>query len=228
MIVVVAVRDGAAIQRDAGDIQSRQGHRCGRDGLVAAAQHHHRVEAVAVDGQLDRIGDHLATDERGAHARGAHGDAIGDRDGVEFDRRATGGADAGGRVLGQLAQVEVARADVRPGVHHRDQRLADVGVVQAGSAQHRAGGSPVGAGLDLVTAHQKSPKGRMRIGYSRPNESSCDEKGVPGVPGRLASRTRSGGMGARAVLPLPEAHSGRQKKRTRPCVRWENGEWHGR
>src|SRR6185312_10362043 len=58
-------------------------------------------------------------------------------------------------------QVEVARAHVRPGMHHRDQRPRDRLVVEAGGAQHGAGGCAVGAALDQVTAHQKSPKGKV-------------------------------------------------------------------
>ena len=53
---------------------------------------------------------------------------------------------------GQLAQVQVAGRHVRPGVHHRDQRLGDVGVVQPGGAQHGARGGAVGAGFDGVAA----------------------------------------------------------------------------
>jgi hypothetical protein len=158
MAVVRAVRDAAAVKRDGWDVESRHRHRRGGNGLVAAAQHHHRVQAVAVDGQLDRIGDDLAADQRGAHARGAHGDAVSHRDGVELDRRTAGGAHAGCGVFGQFAQVEVARADVGPRMHDRHQRLGDGLIVQSGSAQHRAGGSPVGAGFYLITTHEKFQK----------------------------------------------------------------------
>src|SRR3546814_6488507 len=63
-----------------------------------------------------------------AHAVTAHGNAVGDGDGVELHRCAAGGADAGLGVLGQRAQVEVARRDIRPAVHHRHQRLGDGGI----------------------------------------------------------------------------------------------------
>ena len=46
------------------------------------------------DHELDRVGDHLAADERRLHALGAHRDAVGDRDRVELHRRAAGRADA--------------------------------------------------------------------------------------------------------------------------------------
>ena len=44
--------------------------------------------------ELDRVGDHLARDQRRAHAGRPHRDAVGDGDRVELDRRAAGGADA--------------------------------------------------------------------------------------------------------------------------------------
>ena len=54
----------------------------------------------------------------------AHRDAVGDRDGVELDRRAAGLANALLHVRGQLAQVVVAGADLDPGVGDADERPA--------------------------------------------------------------------------------------------------------
>ena len=88
-----SVRDAAAVQRDARNIEARQRHRRGRNRLVAAAQHDHRVETMAIDRELDRIGDDFAADQRRAHAGRSHRDAVGHRDRVELDRRATGRAD---------------------------------------------------------------------------------------------------------------------------------------
>ncbi len=147
-----AVRDAAAVQRQPGHIHARQRHRRRRNGLVAATQDHDGIQAMAFDGQLDRVGDHLARNQRGAHAGRAHGDAVGDRDGVELDRRAAASANAFGRGRGQVAQVEVAGRDVRPGVHHRHQRARDGRVVEPGGAQHRPRRSAIGAGLDGVAA----------------------------------------------------------------------------
>ena len=47
----------------------------------------------AWDDELDRVGDHLAADQRGPHPLGAHRDPVGDRDRVQLHRRAAGGAD---------------------------------------------------------------------------------------------------------------------------------------
>ena len=49
--------------------------------------------------ELDRVGDHLAADERRAHRRHALRLVVGDGDRVELHRRAAGGADAGRDVL---------------------------------------------------------------------------------------------------------------------------------
>ena len=46
------------------------------------------------DDEFDGIGDDLARDERGLHALGAHGDAVGDGDGVELHGGSAGFADA--------------------------------------------------------------------------------------------------------------------------------------
>ena len=73
-------------------------------GIVLSQPHEHRPRASSwwpSADQLDRVGDDLAADERGAHALGAHGDAVGHRDGVELHRRAAGRADAILDVLGE-------------------------------------------------------------------------------------------------------------------------------
>ena len=56
--------------------------------LVAAGEADQRVVAMAAHRQLDGVGDDLAADQRGLHARMAHRDAVGDGDGGELARRA--------------------------------------------------------------------------------------------------------------------------------------------
>ena len=84
----------------------------------------------------------------------AHGDAVGDRDRVELDRRAARRAHAFARVLRQIAQGEIARRDVRPRMHDRDQRSRDGRFVEPGRAQHRARGRAIRTFLDRVAAHR--------------------------------------------------------------------------
>ena len=76
---------------------------------------------------------------------GAHRDAVGDRDGVELHRRAAGGANAVLDPVGQLAQMEIARTDLDPGVGHADERLRQILGGESDGAQHGARRRPAGA-----------------------------------------------------------------------------------
>ena len=138
-------RDRAAVEHQAGDVETRQGHDRGGDGLVAADEHDQRIQEVAARDQLDRIGDDLAADQGRPHPLAAHGDPVGDRDRVEFEGGAAGLANSRLDVGSQLAQVEVAGADLGPGVGDADQRPTQVLVSQPGGAQHRPGGRPARA-----------------------------------------------------------------------------------
>ena len=152
-----ARRDRPAVEHDARQVHPRQRHQRARDRLVAAAEHHHRVEVMAAHHQLDRVGDDLAADERGAHALGAHRDAVRHRDGVELHRRAAGLAHAFLHLGGEAPQVEVARADLGPRVGDADQRLVQVGVGEADRLQHgarRGAARPFGQGMALVLGIQ--------------------------------------------------------------------------
>ena len=111
--------------------------------LVAGDQRDDGVEAVAARDQLDRVGDHLAAHQRGLHALGAHRDPVADRDRVELHRRSAGRADAGADVVGQTAQVEVARHRVGPGVGDQNQRLFEVFVGQTDGFEVRTRCGPV-------------------------------------------------------------------------------------
>jgi hypothetical protein len=69
----------------------------------------------------------------------AHGDAVVDRDGVELHGRAAGLANALLDGLGDLAQMEVAGADLGPGVGDADDRLVQVFLAEANATEVRAG-----------------------------------------------------------------------------------------
>ena len=97
------------------------------------------------DDELDRVGDHLARDERGAHPGGAHRDAVRDRDRVELHRRAAGVADPALHVHREVALVEVARHRLDPRRADADDRLREILVGEAGALQHRACAGAVGA-----------------------------------------------------------------------------------
>ena len=61
-----------------------------------------------------------------------------------------GGANALLHVLGERAQVQVAGADLDPGVGHADERLPQVGVGEAGALEHGARGRAARAGRQRV------------------------------------------------------------------------------
>ena len=75
-------------------VEAGGGHQHRRDRLVAAAQSDEAVEALGEHDGLHRVGDHLATDQRGAHALVAHRDAVRHGDRAELHREPTGLADA--------------------------------------------------------------------------------------------------------------------------------------
>ena len=141
----IAGRDGAAVEHEAGDVEAREGHDGGGHVLVAAGDADEAVEGVAARDELDGVGDDLAGDQRGLHAFGAHGDAVGDGDGVELHGRAAGLANAFLDGFGDLAQMEVAGADLGPGVGDADDGLVQVVFGEADGAEVGACGGARGA-----------------------------------------------------------------------------------
>src|SRR3972149_196147 len=71
----------------------------------------------------------------------SHRDAVGDRDGVELDRRAAGRPDPLLDLLGQLLVVPVTRRHLDPAVRDADQRAGEVLVREADRLEVGAGGS---------------------------------------------------------------------------------------
>ena len=137
--------------------------------------------------ELDRVGDQLARDERGAHPGGAHRDPVGDRDRVQLHRRAAGGTDALLDLRGEDPVVEVAGHRLDPRVRDADDRLGEIlgGVadpVQVGARGGALGALGEGAALVAdVEAHACSVSAR-----------SAPRGSAPGRPGADASaRSRS-------------------------------------
>jgi hypothetical protein len=158
-------RDRSAVEHEAGHVEARERHRRARNRLVAADEDDDGVEVVRPRDQLDRVGDDLAADERHAHALGAHGDAVGHRDGVELHRRGAGFADAVLDRRRQPPQVVVARADFDPGVGDPDERFPEVFVGKSHRFEHGAGGRAVGAARD-----REAPAG-TRLGRVGPGHA---------------------------------------------------------
>jgi hypothetical protein len=161
----------------------RRHQHAGRD-LVAVGDAHHRVGAVRIDHILDAVGDQLSARQRIQHAAMAHGDAVIDRDGVEFLGDAPRRLDLACDQLAEILEVDVARHELREAVRHRDDRLAEVAVLhprrapQAASAGHVAA---MGGGAGTVSGHDgtsyaeaaalrnlRTPvKGSVELNYAR-------------------------------------------------------------
>src|ERR1700756_3326526 len=149
----VARGDGAAVKNESGNIESSERHNAAGNRLVAANENDQCVEKISARYQLNGIGNDFTAYERGAHALGAHGDAVGDGYGIELQRGSARGADASFHVLGQFTQVVIAGADLNPGVGHSNQRLGEVFIAEPAGAQH---GASTGA---ISTVHQSMAAG---------------------------------------------------------------------
>ena len=187
MAAMTARTDGAAIEGESREVEPDERHHAGRNRLVAADDHHQAVEEVPTRDQLDRVGDHFAADERGLHAFGPHGDAVGDGDGVELHRRAAGRADPGLDLLRQSSMVEVTWHGFDPAVTHPDDGLGEILTGKADGPQHGTrGGAIVTLGQSRALALQRRGAVRVRhaftlleVRFYRPN--------------RYDSTTREGG-----------------------------------
>ena len=136
---------GPAGHEDDRDVEAHRRHQhAGRD-LVAIGDADHGVGAVGIDHVLDRVRDQLARGQGIEHAVMAHGDAVVDRDGVEFLGDAAGLLDLPRHQLAQILEVDMARHELGEGVHDRDDRLAEVGILHARGPPEAAGAGHVAA-----------------------------------------------------------------------------------
>jgi hypothetical protein len=152
-IVEPSGKRAAAIDEDRWHIAADHGHHHAGKRLVAAAEADQRIIGQAVDHGFDRIGDQLARDQREFHPLVIHADTVGNRNGGEFPRRATGFCDPGlsgidleivGHVAGRLLALHADYPD-----HGLGQRL----VVQS----HRTHESAVGRAIKTIDRHARSP-----------------------------------------------------------------------
>ena len=151
--LVLAGRDRTAVEHEPRNVQAQERHRGARNRFVARHQRHDRIETVTARDQLDRIGDHLTADKRGFHPLGAHRDPVADRDRVELERRSAGRANSRAYVVGQAAQVEIARHRVGPRVGDENQRLFEIFVGQTDGFEVRARCGPIASIDDDRTPH---------------------------------------------------------------------------
>ena len=138
--------DGAAVEHHAGNIEAAEGHDDAGHVLVASADADEAVEEIAARDEFDGVGDHFARDQRSLHTLRAHGDAVGDGDGVELHGRAAGFANAFFESLGYFVQVDVAGADLGPRVGDADDRLVQIVLCKSRRRANRSA-PPRGWGL---------------------------------------------------------------------------------
>ena len=125
----LARRNGAAVQDQARNIQPRQRHDSSRNRFVAAHENDQRVKQIAAGDQLNGIRDDFTAHQRSAHTLGAHGDAVGNGNGVELQWSSARGANALLDVFRQFAKVIVAGTDFDPGVGDADEWFLEIVII---------------------------------------------------------------------------------------------------
>lgn len=129
---------GAAGNENGGNIEThRRIQHAGRD-LVAVGNAHHRIGAMGIDHIFHGIRNDFARRQRIEHAVMAHGDAVINRDGVEFLGDAACRLDFTGNELAKILQMHMARHELREGIDDSDDRLAEIAVLHAGGAPKAA------------------------------------------------------------------------------------------
>ena len=186
----------AAIDEDRRHVAADHAHHHAGQRLVAAAEADQRVIGEAVDHGLDRVGDQFAREQRELHALVVHADAVGDRDGGEFARRAAGLRDP---LLGRLDLEIVGHVAGRLlALHadHADHRLGERRVVEP----HRAHEGAVRRTIEAVGRHAGSPLLHAQISpqASRPTPGRTP---LVAIAGRLLQRRDDGRM-----LELRDVH----------------------
>ena len=159
--VVSPVDDLAGLHRAARDkhgrdVQTHRRHQHAGGDLVAVADADKRIGAMRIDHVFDAVGDQLARGQAVEHAAMAHGDAVIDRDGVEFFGDTAGRLDLARDQLAEILQMHMARHELGEGVGDGDDRLAEIAVLHAGGAPQRAGAghvAAVGGGARAIGGH---------------------------------------------------------------------------
>ena len=136
LAAIIARQDRPAIDEDRRPIEPRQTDEAAGHVLVATANGHQPVEALAPCHRLDGVGDDLAGNQRVFHALRTHGNAIGDRDGVEDHRFAARFVHPQGHVHREVVDMNVARRHLAPGRDHADLRLVEIFLLEPDGVEH--------------------------------------------------------------------------------------------
>ena len=150
--------NGATVNKNAGAVHSRNSHDAGRHVFVAASDGNHAVHSFASHYGLDGVGDHFAAHERIFHPFRAHGNSVGNSDGVELNAFSAGCIRSFDGFLGQLVDVHVAGSHHAPGGSHTDQRFFEILVGKSNRVKHRTARGAVGAvehGRGILTVSRR-------------------------------------------------------------------------
>ena len=161
--------DGAAIDKDTGDVHPGHRQHGGGHVFVAAANGQDAIHALTVAGGLDRIGNHFSAHQGVLHPFGAHGDAITHGDGSKHLRHAARCLSGLFSTQRQLVQADIAGRDGAVTVGNPDDRFAEVTISEANSAQHGA----VGAALNTLRDGAGSEGGHGSVRFARSSQLSC-------------------------------------------------------
>ena len=113
-------RHVAAGHHDGGDVQSRRAHQMAGDDGVTGGEQHHAVKEVAVNGQLDLIGDGVTAGDFDISGVLEH-HAVADTRRHDLQRQAACFTNALLYTLGKLVKMYMAGVIFVPAVHHSDE-----------------------------------------------------------------------------------------------------------
>src|SRR6202050_2624589 len=136
----------AAVNKNCGDVQSRDGDHRAWHVFVAAADGEHAVHALRVAHRFNGVGDDLPRNQGILHSFGPHGNAVAHRDGSELLRHGFLFSKNFCGAYGEVVQTGVAGSDVAIGVGNADDRLFKIDVAKADGTKHGA----VRSALDTV------------------------------------------------------------------------------
>src|SRR2546422_10370274 len=172
-VLVMARLDGAAVHEHGGDVHAGHRDHRARHVLVAPAHGQETIHALGVAGGLDRVGDHLARDERILHSLRAHRDAVAHGDRAKGLRHRPGGLECCLRAPGQPVQPHVAGRDGAVGIGDAHDGLLEVAIPEPHGAEHRAVGSALHSFRDGAAA-QVPAHGNKLTANTKPHTTGGD------------------------------------------------------
>ena len=116
------------------NVKPHRSHQHARGNFIAIGNAHHCVSTMGIDHILDTVGNNLARGQGVKHSVMAHGNAVINRNGVEFLGHATSRLNLTRHQLPQILQMHMARHKLGEAVHHSNDRLAKIAILHASGA----------------------------------------------------------------------------------------------